>query len=356
MLTKFFARGTGRGKTPVDYVLDKTDSQGIERKPSPELLRGNPTEITRLIDNLDFQHKYTSGVLSFAPEDAPTDEQQKELMDDFERFAFAGLDKDQYSILWVRHTHTSGGRVELHFISPRVELTTGKSLNIAPPNWQNYFSPWQSCWNLKHNWARPDDPLRARPYSPHFEALVTKQKERANGDGLKTLSGNNLRTYVTEELIMPEIKKGNIHNREDIVNELKKAGLEINRQGNDYITIYHPEVKKKVRLKGGIYHKSWQVEQKKKAETKAQLKEKFEEDLKRVRENYQQRREFHQSRYGIKTEEKISKQETLVEFLDRKLGTESIFSNEPPERLREIVKASKAEMKMNQKENIELER
>jgi len=38
------------------------------------------------------------------------------------------------------------------------------------------------------------------------------------------------------------------------------------------------------------------------------------------------------------------------------MGTESIFSNEPPERLREIVKASKAEMKMNQTENIELER
>ncbi len=139
MLTKFFARGTGGGKAPVDYVLKETDSEGIKREPSPELLRGNPTEITRLIDNLDFKHKYTSGVLSFAPEDAPTDKQQQELMDDFEKFAFAGMDKDQYSILWVRHTHTSGGRVELHFITPRVELTTGKSLNIAPPNWQNYF-------------------------------------------------------------------------------------------------------------------------------------------------------------------------------------------------------------------------
>ncbi len=38
------------------------------------------------------------------------------------------------------------------------------------------------------------------------------------------------------------------------------------------------------------------------------------------------------------------KYENLVEFLERKLGAESIFSNEPPERLREIVKASQAEM------------
>ncbi len=203
MLNKFFARGTGGGKAPVDYVLSETDSEGIKREPLPELLRGDPNETIRLIDNLDFKHKYTSGVLSFAPEDAPTQKQQEELMDDFEKFAFAGMDKDQYSILWVRHTHTNGGRVELHFISPRVELTTGKSLNIAPPNWQNYFSPWQSCWNLKHNWARPDDPERARAYSPQYEALITKQKERVDGDGLKNLNRDNFRSYVTEELIMP---------------------------------------------------------------------------------------------------------------------------------------------------------
>ncbi len=48
--------------------------------------------------------------------------------------------------------------------------------------------------------------------------------------------------------------------------------------------------------------------------------------------------------------------ENLVEFLERKLGAESIFTNESPERLREIVKASQAEMKMKQKEDIGLER
>jgi hypothetical protein len=43
-------------------------------------------------------------------------------MDAFERVAFAGLEPDRYSILWVRHRHA--GHHELHFVTPRVELAT----------------------------------------------------------------------------------------------------------------------------------------------------------------------------------------------------------------------------------------
>ena len=52
-------------------------------------------------------------------------------MDGFERVAFAGLEPDRYSILWVRHQHA--GHHELHFVTPRMELVSGKSLNIHPP-------------------------------------------------------------------------------------------------------------------------------------------------------------------------------------------------------------------------------
>ncbi|MEC4460013.1 relaxase/mobilization nuclease domain-containing protein, partial [Klebsiella pneumoniae] len=37
-----------------------------------------------------------------------------------------GLDKDQYSILWVEHTDK--GRLELNFLIPNTELLTGKRL------------------------------------------------------------------------------------------------------------------------------------------------------------------------------------------------------------------------------------
>ena len=80
---------------------------------------------------------------SIAMEDAPSEDEQRAVMDEFERVAFAGLDPEQHDITWVRHSHTSrpeggalgdrDGRAELHFLTPRMELTTGRALNIAPP-------------------------------------------------------------------------------------------------------------------------------------------------------------------------------------------------------------------------------
>ena len=117
MLVKFFNRGTGKGKGPVEYILKETDAQGIIREPLPELLKGNPQQTINLIDSLDFKQKYKSGVISFAPSDAPTPEEQDAIIKSFEETAFAGLSSDQYDILWVRHTHTGSDRVELHFVT-----------------------------------------------------------------------------------------------------------------------------------------------------------------------------------------------------------------------------------------------
>jgi hypothetical protein len=70
MLVKFFARGVGSGSGPVQYItrLDSPNT-GKLREPAPEIIRGNPELTQQLIDGLDFQYKYNSGVLSFATED-----------------------------------------------------------------------------------------------------------------------------------------------------------------------------------------------------------------------------------------------------------------------------------------------
>jgi hypothetical protein len=43
-------------------------------------------------------------------------------MASFERVLMPGLDKDQYSILWVEHADK--GRLELNFLIPNTELLT----------------------------------------------------------------------------------------------------------------------------------------------------------------------------------------------------------------------------------------
>ncbi|MBW3241436.1 relaxase/mobilization nuclease domain-containing protein [Epibacterium sp. DP7N7-1] len=121
----------------------------------------NPDRTEALIDASGNQWTYRAGVISFAAEDAPDEAQQVEVMDAFERLAFAGMDAEQYDMLWVRHTHED--RVELHFCTPRLELTSGRSLNIAPPGYQNAFDSLRDLMNKAHDWA---DPMERGPLAP----------------------------------------------------------------------------------------------------------------------------------------------------------------------------------------------
>lgn len=100
-------------------------------------------------------------------------------MDRFEDTAFAGLSRDQYCIMWVRHSHA--GHHELHFITPRVELSTGKSLNIRPPGkeTQKLFDALRSEINTRYGLADPDDPARARNVRiPDYELKIAAEKLR----------------------------------------------------------------------------------------------------------------------------------------------------------------------------------
>ena len=254
MLVKFFARGVGKGSGPVEYITRKdSPNTGKLREPAPEIIRGNPEITKQLIDGLDFKYKYNSGVLSFSIEDAPTEKEQQALIDSFEAYAFAGINQDAYNTLWVRHTHTGNDRVELHFVTPKVELDTGKSLNIAPPGWHGYFKPWQTYWNIKQDWARPDDLSRKRIYEIGYIALIDAERQRAGLDAAPDPK-KQLTEYITKR-----IEAGLVTNRDHIINSFTELGLEIPRQGKNYITVLNPEDKVRYRLKGGIYEASWRL-------------------------------------------------------------------------------------------------
>lgn len=237
MLIKFFG-GTGGGGGIANYLVDP-DRQGREDA-APEVLRGDIAQTRELIDSTDRKWTYSTGVLSFAPEDRPTETQQIALMDDFERLAFAGLERDQYDITWVRHSHTQGGRVELHFLTPRMELASGKAFNIAPPGWERSYAPLRDTYNYEHGWARPDDPARART------------QQRASETDLRGETRESVTAYLEGKILT-----GEIENRADIVAALHEVGLETPRQGKNYITAMDPSTGDRWRLKGRIYEKDW---------------------------------------------------------------------------------------------------
>ncbi|RWR47219.1 mobilization relaxase [Sinirhodobacter ferrireducens] len=256
MLIKFFPNGKGTGAGPVGYLVAREvlaydenrdlirgdDGQPLTviRTPLPEVLRGDPGRTEALIDACPHDWSYRAGVIAFTAEDAPSEADQQQVMDRFEELAFAGLDPDRYDMLWVRHSHE--GRVELHFCTPRMELESGKSLNIAPPGYERAFDSLRDLMNETHGWTDPMDASHAQEVR-----RVQERPDRAEGrEGL-------------QRWILDQISVGLIEDRAQMAAALTEAGFELPRQGKDYITVKDPETGERWRLKGEIFHEDWQA-------------------------------------------------------------------------------------------------
>ncbi len=131
MLVKFLARGTGSARDAAKYLLGELDAAGKPRE-GVEVLRGDPNDVAALADTLEFEHRYTSGVIAWAPDDHPTDEQIEAVLDEFEKTAWAGLEPDRYAWAAVLHREKGGG-AHVHVFAARCDLETGRSLNSKCP-------------------------------------------------------------------------------------------------------------------------------------------------------------------------------------------------------------------------------
>lgn len=284
-------KGGGSAGAAIDYMLGKErDREGAV------LLSGDPDLTARLADNLDFQNRYTVGVLSF--EEANIEEQQKqEIMQSFEETLLAGLDRDQYDITWIEHTDK--GRLELNFVIPNVELSTGKRL-------QPYFDQadrplvenWKQVTNFNYGLSDPHSPDKAQ--------------------AIKTLNSQNLPENIKEikqqigTAIAEQISNGNIQNRQDVVSTLENAGFQIARQTERSISIKNPDGKRNIRLEGVIYENR-------------QFDKQFAEEHSRAGQDYQRTsRERYETAFG--------KLQSLVESKQR--GNQERFEIKPTDHQR----------------------
>ena len=217
------------------------------------MLRGNPDQVAAVADGLEFEHKYTSGVIAWAPEDNPSDAQIGRVVDEFEKTSWAGLEPDRYAWTAVQHREADGG-VHVHVLAARCELETGKSLNIAAPGWQKTFDALRDWQNRENGWSRPDDPERARDVQPGHRAYIKAAQLRA---GIE--AEEDPRRLITDYL-KQGIESGAVSDRATMVDALKRGGFEVPRQGKDYITAVDPESGGKWRLKGVIYEQDFRRE------------------------------------------------------------------------------------------------
>ena len=238
MIVSFFARGSGGGNGPVDYLLGKDRD-----REKAQVLSGDPDETAALIDSSHYTKKYTSGVLSFE-ERHISDETKRAVMASFEDCLFPGMGKDQYNVLWVEHTDK--GRLELNFVIPNVELTTGKRL-------QPYYhaadfkrvDAWRTIQNLEHGFSDPEDPAKK-------QTLVLA----------KDLPRNKLEAATAiNDALQGLALRGAVTCRDDVITALEQAGFEVARQTTSSISIKDPEGGRNIRLKGAIYEQDFRLSQ-----------------------------------------------------------------------------------------------
>ena len=106
MLVEFLAHGKGSAHAAVEFIVGERDAAGQERE-GVEVLRGNPDMVAAVADSLDFERRYTSAVIAWAPEDRPTGGQIEAVVDEFEKTAWAGLEPDRYP--WTKSPRHSSG-------------------------------------------------------------------------------------------------------------------------------------------------------------------------------------------------------------------------------------------------------
>ena len=234
MIVKFHPRGSGGGSGPVDYLLGKD-----RMREGASVLQGKPEEVRELIDASPYAKKYTSGVLSFAESDLAPGQREK-LMESFERVLMPGLDKDQYSVLWVEHADK--GRVELNFLIPNTELLSGKRLQ---PYYDRADRPridaWQTVVNGRLGLHDPNDPANRRALVTPSSLPETQQEAvSAITAGLLALASS-----------------GELKTRQDVTEALTASGFEVVRTTKSSISIANPDGGRNIRLKGAIYEQSF---------------------------------------------------------------------------------------------------
>ena len=287
MIVKFLPSKSGGGIGSVNYVLNERVQQGTAK-----ILKGDEAQTRAIISQISKKQKVCFGVLSFQESAARISDQTKqEIMADFERTLLGDFMRGRVNILWVQH-EDKGGRLELNFIIPKIDLVTGTSFNpffYSKPDLTR-IDLWKKAVNLEYGFSDPDDPGRKNTISASKKDI----KNYANVEALdKTL----------HELV----EAGIIKSRTQMLELLRNENIQISRETKNSITVILPGSTKKNRLQGGIY-----------ADFKdaRELEERGAETIRRIREYHNRDIQSEIQRYRNQINELISKRDgyNIAEF------------------------------------------
>ena len=293
MIVEFFKRGTGGSAGPIDYFLGKD-----RNREHAKILLGDLEEVAELIDSSPYVKKYTAGCLSFYEDDL-SDAKKRALMAAFEKTLFPGLDSNQYRIVWIEHkdkenAETGEKRLELNFLIPNVEITTGKRLQPFYAKADlNRVNDFKSIVNYKYQLFDPDDPINRR------SVKIAKNLPQDKKDFISAMN--------TEVVLA--ITDGLVRDRESLKSWMAEIGLEVTRSPKNHISVKNPNNPdgKSIVLRGEFYEQNFRHSEQS-AELKREASERYRQEaysryancIERYKKLCESKSKYHLERYATR--------------------------------------------------------
>lgn len=312
MIVDFFRYGSGLSKGCLDYLLGED-----QEREHAQVLSGDVQLTAQLIDSSPFAKKYTSGCLSFYEHDLSDQDKQK-IMQNFEECLFPGLEKDQYQILWVQHQDkvnqdTGQTRLELNFVIPNVELSTGKRL-------QPFYAPvdldrvdlFKQITNTEHSLYDPDDP-------EHRQLFLNKKNLPKDIKDFKE---------QLHQRVYRAVSNGEVADRQELVQWLESNQINVTRQVKNSISIENPYegAKRSIRLEGEIYEQGFRATGEYRQEVQQRIEEYRGTTSERYRANVTnyQRQIKHKSQYHCDRYPTVGRENSPEHSKQRPDGREAV--------------------------------
>lgn len=308
MIVEFFKYGTGTAQGSIDYFLGKDRD-----REHAKLLSGDLEEVAELIDSSPFVKKYTSGCLSFYESDL-SETKKKNVMAAFEKTLFSGLTPDQYRIVWIEHRdkeniETGEKRLELNFLIPNIEITTGKRLQpfFAKAD-LNRVDDFKSIVNHKYQLFDPDDPINRR------SVKIAKNLPQDKKDFINVMN--------TEVALA--ITEGLVSDRKSLKSWMTEIGLEITRTTKRQISVKNPNNPegKPIPLKGEFYEQdfryleqSTELKRKESERYRQEANSRYANSLERYQRLCESKTEYHLKRYA--TRDRTNSAELTRQFTEQ---------------------------------------
>lgn len=297
MIIKFF-KSNNNPKGTIDYLTGKNRDRD-----KAKLLKGDIDLSLKIAESLEFSNRYTTGCLSFEESNIP-ENQKKEIIDRFEQTFLAGLESDQYNILWVEHRDKD--RLELNFFIPNAELSNQKRLQ---PYYDKSDRPlaenFKQVINHEYQLSDPNAPEKKQTLITRYD-LPKDKKEALN---------------AIDSGLMALAQSGHIKDRNDVIDVLEKNGFEIARKTKNNISIKTDG--QNLRLKGAFYEQDFRFSKSfstdirnRSTEYKRNSQERYQTARERLNRATRKREQEYRKKYQRRAEQANQKNYTDVSFTD----------------------------------------